>query len=187
MNDKDRTRTERIIRLESEADRKDSHTSELRWEASQLIWEEVSEGTSRRGLAQLIGKSHTHVRYMFNCWEVAGRKLRVSGDMNSLPNFQTIYMSAEVRGDYDPDGADDGGKDRARDRKKGKGRDGEPERDYTASGLVATAANAVNSLAKNRAYWALLSEDELTVLRAIPPTVRGILRESGRASRLLRV
>lgn len=156
------------------ADGDEATVSKHRWMASELIWLEVNDGKSRRALAEEIGKSHTHVRYMFNCWDMVGRKLAVSGHVDSFPNFQAIYASSEIRGESDPEPDGHGG-----DRKRRKGGE-DSGADYTAHGLVVTAANSLDALARNRAYWPLLTEDDLAVLRTICPTVRALLRDSGR-------
>jgi hypothetical protein len=140
-----------------------------RWEAARLIWEEIEEGKSRRELAREIGKSHTHVRYMYNCWDLVGRKLVVSGGSDALPNFQAVYMSDEIRFPEDDEHKAQERHQRQRERE---------QEDHTAHGLVMRAANAVDSLARNSAYWPLLTDDDWDVLRAIPPTIRALIRES---------
>jgi len=166
-------RIEQIKRHLAKADGDESAISVHRWAASKLIWEEVQSGTSRRALADAIGKSHTHVRYMYNCWDLVGRKLDVSGTSDSLPNFQAIYASDEIRGTEDGDSDSQPGSGKRK-------RKPDEQMDYTTHGLVVQAANAIDALARNRAHWPLLSEDDLALLRAIPPQVRALLRDSTR-------
>jgi hypothetical protein len=162
-----------IKRHLAKADGDEAVISVHRWAASKLIWEEVQAGTSRRGLADSIGKSHTHVRYMYNCWDIVGRKLAVSGGPDSLPNFQTIYASDEIRGEADEGDGQTGSGKRKRHQP-------DEQMDYTTHGLVMQAANAIDALARNKAHHPLLTDDDLELLRAIPPTVRALLRESSR-------
>jgi hypothetical protein len=150
----------------------DEHVASVhRWKAARLIYDEVRSGTSRRELGSRIGKSHTHVRYMYNCWDIVGRKLQVSGSPDTLPNFQAIYMSDEVRGDSgeEPDGGKTGSRRERRRRRE------DSALDTSAHGLVKSAAVAVNAIAQNPAYWPLLTDEDIEILRAIPPAVRAIL------------
>lgn len=160
-------RIEEIKRLEKIADRHDKASSDHRWQAAELIWEEVTEGTSRRELAESIGKSHTHVRYMFNAWDMVGRK--IDGD---LPDFNQVYNSNEIRGTSEPGELEGGtgGGDRSR----------EPGPDYTAHGHVVSAANAIDALARNRAFWPLLTDDDIAIIRELPDIIDGLLRDIGR-------
>lgn len=168
-------RIEEIRKHEAIADRQEHLTSMHRWMAAELIWEEVTSGTSRRELATEIGKSHTHVRYMFNCWDMVGRKM-IDGvkSHTDLPNFNTVYNSAEVRGEHDPDGGEEGEREGSH-RRKGQ----EPD-DYSAHGLVMAASNSVDALARNRAYWPLLTDDDIAVLRELMPVIRALIRDIGR-------
>lgn len=165
---------EAIIEHLKLADGDESEVSYHRWEASRLIWEEIKAGKSRRGLAGDIGKSHTHVRYMFNCWELVGRKLEVS-DPHELPNFQEIYMSSEVRGEPDNNPGDD-----KRDRRNR--REPDPEDDVSAHGLTLRAANALDTLNRNEAFWPLLTDDDVAVLREAGASLGSILAGIGRLS-----
>jgi hypothetical protein len=162
-------RIEEIKRQLAAAEQNEKKASHSYWRAAELVWEEVTAGTSRRSLATEIGKSHTHVRYMFNCWDMVGRK--IEGD---LPNFNTVYNSAEVRGDHDPDGGEDGEREGSH-RRKGH----EPD-DYSAHGLVMQASNSIDALARNRAFWALLTDDDIALLRELQPVIRALIRDIGR-------
>ena len=57
-------RVDQIIQHEAAADQKASEAEEHRWEAARLISEELADGKSQVRLADEIGKSETHVRYM---------------------------------------------------------------------------------------------------------------------------
>ena len=163
-------RIEEIKSYLKAAEREERKSSHSYWRAAELIWEEVTAGTSRRALATEIGKSHTHVRYMYNCWDMVGRK--IEGD---LPNFNTVYNSAEIRGEHDPDGdGGDGG-----DREGGHRRRGQEPEDYSAHGLVMQASNAIDALARNRAFHQLLTPDDIAVLRELQPIIRALLRDLG--------
>jgi len=132
------------------------------WEAARLIWEEVDSGTSRRELAREIGKSHTHVRYMYNCWDLVGRK--TDGD---LPNFNEVYHSSEVRGeneDTEPS-----------ERKRGR----EPE-DHSAHGLVMTITGALGELTGNPAFWPLMTDEDWALISEVPAVIDALMRDSGR-------
>jgi len=169
-----------IKRHEAIADRDDAKTSDHRWEAARLIWEEITEaGTSRRALATAIGKSHTHVRYMFNCWDLVGRKLVVSGAETSFPNFNTIYTSDEIRESPEDNDGEQGQKAR-RGRYSGSGED---QSDYSAHGLVVQASNAIDALRRNPAYHQLLSEDDMVLLRELSGSVRALLRDIAAGNR----
>lgn len=168
-------RVEQIKTYLTIAEREEKKSSLNYWEASRLIWEEVTAGTSRRSLATSIGKSHTHVRYMFNAWDMVGRKDGLP--IEQLPNFNTVYNSAEIRGDYDPDGGD-GGDDEERQgshRRRGQ----EPE-DYSAHGLVMQAANSLDALHRNKAYIPLLTDEDKTLIRELMPVLRALIHDIGR-------
>jgi len=162
-------RVEEIRKHEAIADRNDATTSEHRWIAAQLIWEEVNEGKSRRQLGQERGKSHTHVRYMFNCWDLVGRKLGGLDADGGLPSFNEIYNSVEVRGDP----GEGSGKGSA------GGRHREPE-DHSAHGLVMTASGAISEIADNPAFWAVMTDEDWIIIRELPAVIRALLRDSGR-------
>lgn len=167
-------RVAEIKRHEAIADRDDAKTSEHRWKAAELIWAEITDGKSRRALAGEIGKSHTHVRYMFNCWDMVGRKLVVSGGASALPNFNTIYTSEEVR-----ESAEENVEEAGHKARRGRYSD-QDQTDYSASGLVAQAYEAIGSLRRNPAYWPLLTEDDRTRLRELPGSIRALIRDSSR-------
>jgi hypothetical protein len=172
-------RVEEIKRHEAIADREDSRTSEHRWEAARLIWEEITEaGTSRRALADQIGKSHTHVRYMFNCWDIVGRKLVVSGGSGSLPNFNTVYTSEEIRESHDENIDEHGAKAR-----RGRYSDGDQSPSYAAHDLVVQAVNAIDSLTRNPPYWPLLTDDDMDLLRGLPAASRALLKDIAASNR----
>jgi hypothetical protein len=164
------SRITEIIKHESIADRNDHFTSQHRWAAAQLIWEEIDEGNSRRGLAQEIGKSHTHVRYMYNCWDIVGRKLELDGEVvhSKLPNFNDVYHSVEVRGDPESSAEGDGGSRKLREAP-----------DHTAHGHVMAAASAIDALLRNPAYWPLLTDDDWVIIRELPAVIDGLLTDSG--------
>lgn len=75
---------------EEEADKAQAASDHHRWEAARLIAEELAEGTSQRKLAAKIGKSHTHVRLMKECWEK--RKLKLPRE-----SFNEFYNGDKVR------------------------------------------------------------------------------------------
>jgi len=158
-----------IRKHEAIAERNDSTTSHHRWIAAQLIWEEVNEGKSRRQLGQEIGKSHTHVRYMYNCWDLVGRKLGGIDADGGLPNFNEIYNSVEVRGDPESGGDGPTGKHRRR----------EPE-DHSAHGLVMAASVALGELAANPAFWPLLTNEDWALVFELPAVIDGFLRDAGK-------
>lgn len=162
-------RVGQIIEHEAIADRNDATTSEHKWIAAQLIWEEVTEGASRRELGRQIGKSHTHVRYMFNCWDLVGRKLGGLDADGGLPSFNEIYNSVEVRGDPGEGSGQSGGKHRRR----------EPE-DHSAHGLVMAASGAISELSDNPAFWAVMTDEDWAIIRELPAVIEAFLRDSGR-------
>lgn len=169
---------QRIKELEPKAEKTTAIGSKLHWEVAQLYWTAIEkEGITKASLARQVGKSAMHVLYMYRCWDriVVKTGLVYDEDYGNLPSFYPTYNSAEVRGDSDQneDVSDTGGSKR-------KHGHGEEPADYTTHGLVEAAAKAVNTLAQNKAHWPLLSEDDLTVLRAIPPTIRALLRDSSR-------
>jgi len=136
------------------------------WEAARLIWEEIDSGKSRRALGQEIGKSHTHVRYMFNCWDIVGRK--IGGKPEDLPQFSEVYHSTEVRGEPSEGSGDGQGNKRRR----------EPP-DHTAHGLVMSASESIDGLARNPPYWVLLTEEDWTVLRELPAVIDALIADAG--------
>lgn len=89
-------RIARIIELEGTAAKPEKVASEVRWETARLYWEEARSGTSQTDIAAAVGKSRPHVSYMIKCWEVCGRLF--TGKLAGFPDFQSIYRSAEVRG-----------------------------------------------------------------------------------------
>jgi hypothetical protein len=156
------------------ADGDEKIVSKHRWKAAKLIWEEVKDGKSRRELGEEIGKSHTHVRFMYNCWDMVGRKLLVSAGLDSLPNFQAIYTSDEVRGTSDSDEHKEG----SGSRKREPGKD--PRSEYTAHGLVVQADNAIDALLRSPAYHQLISDEDIVILRKLPAEIRSLIRKCGR-------
>jgi hypothetical protein len=156
-------RVSEIIEHESIAEGEEHVTSYHRWAAAELIWQEVTEGKSRRELGREIGKSHTHVRYMFNCWDTVGQKLGLSYDQ--LPNFNTVYNSPEIRGDIDGDG--DTGQKRRNDH------EGE---DHSAHGIIMAMATLVGQ----PAYIDLITDDDWVILGELPGQIRRFLRDAGR-------
>lgn len=84
-----------IIRLEQDADKLESDASDLRWEISRLIYEELESGTRGKDLAEQIGKSPAHVSLIAKTWRVyLGKPDR--------PPWNKAYHSAEVRGRSGP-------------------------------------------------------------------------------------
>jgi hypothetical protein len=163
-------RIDEIVSLESGADQPESEASRKRWRAAQLIWEEVEEGTSRRALADAIGKSHTHVRYMYNCWDKAGRY--IAGD--AYPSFQEIYMSTEVRGE--PEDSPAAAEQPAKPSKRDIWVQPDEDRSEDAGHTWITAANeAVGTLYDHPAFWGLLTDEELAVLRTLIPKIQKIV------------
>lgn len=158
-----------------------------RWEAARLIWEVVNGGESQRGVADGISKSHTHVRYMYNSWDMVGRKLTVSGP-EDLPDFQSVYNSDEVRGHGGVSGQkavpEKAGSDSASttDREPREGTsaaDREPRDDagtaISSGSLVDVANSAIGTLFTNRAFWQLLSGEDKIKLEEIGRRVTHIL------------
>ena len=171
----------------SAADGESVTASTHRWEAARLIWETIKTGESQRSIAEQVGKSHTHIRYMYNCWEMVGRKLRVSGS-EDLPDFQSVYNSDEVRG-YKPKAEDKAvpeakaeGSTPTTDREPREGTstaDRQPEEDSDrprgASGLVSQAQKNIAELYDHRSYWQLLSGEDKINLEDIARKIRHML------------
>jgi hypothetical protein len=104
-------RIARIIELESAAAKPEQVASATRWRIAKLYWEEHNSGTTQAEIAERVGKSRPHVSYMVKCWEVCGRLF--SGRLSAFPDFQSIYRSAEVRGQSaEPTGRGNGGNER---------------------------------------------------------------------------
>lgn len=163
----------------SAADGKGATVSVHRWEAARLIYEVVKDGETKRGLAERIGKSHTHVNFMYKCWDLVGRKLVVSGP-EDLPDFQSVYTSPEVRGESAgksvPDTA--GGGDRE-PKERSSPADREPRDNDTenvsASGLVLRAGLAIATIHDNRPFWVLLTKEDRQGLVKIRKEIDRIL------------
>jgi hypothetical protein len=160
-------RIEEIKKHLSIADEEEISVSDHRWEAARLIWEEIEEsGISFRRLGDEVGKSHSHVRYMYRTWDLIGSRL----PSNALPNFNTSYNSPEVRGET----ADEDSQERRRSLGGGNERG-----DWSTSGLVNQASNAIDALYRNRAHWSTLTDLDIERLEEIPGRIRRIVRASG--------
>lgn len=85
------SRVDQIIYIEAQADKLEEDVNSLRWQAAELIWQELDSGKSQRQLASEIGKSATHVNHMAKTWRVCLGK-------HPLPPFNEAYHSPEVRG-----------------------------------------------------------------------------------------
>lgn len=159
-----------IRHLEAEADKTDTGISTYRWRAAQLIHEVVSDGTSRRGLADDIGKSHTHVNYMFKCWDLVGAKMFPSVPIEQLPAFQTVYMSTEVRGEPAAEAVQTGGGE-ARGY-TGRGR--QPKESDEPKTWIEIANEALAHLTDHPAFWPLFKDEERELLASFIPKIKKI-------------
>jgi hypothetical protein len=101
-------RIRRIIELENLSSSRNLATSGEKWEASRLIWEEVTAGKTKTELGREINKTAMHVLFMYRCWDIVVVQSGLSyGDYGSLPSFYAIYNSPEVRGNP-PDSSSQG-------------------------------------------------------------------------------
>ena len=163
-----------IVRLEGQAAQTEKASSADRWRAAQLIHGQLEHKTFRK-LSEDIktagGKgSIGHLERMKKCWEIVGSVQweAFKDDFAQYPNFTTIYQSDEIRGE----GEGDKGGDRKR-----KGSDQE---DFSAHCLAQAASDAVASLAENPAFWPLLTDEDLEMLRETKDTLRALIRDVGR-------
>ncbi len=93
------SRIQEIVWHEAEAARLQSEADEHKWTAAKLIWEELQgpPKKSQRKLADEIGKSQPHVKFMAATWEYFGG---ISDNLGyqERPPFNEAYHSAKVRG-----------------------------------------------------------------------------------------
>lgn len=165
---------EEIVRLEGQAAQTEKASSGDRWRAAQLIHGQLAHKTFRQ-LSQDIkeagGKgSIGHLERMKKCWEIVGSVQweAFKDDFAQYPNFTNIYQSDEIRGE-NPE-------DKGGDRKR-KPNDHE---DFSAHGLALAASNAVASLVENPAFWPLLTDEDVELLRETKDTLRVLIRDIGR-------
>jgi len=164
--------------LEFQAEKPENEVSTLRWKAARLIWQEVEAGTSRRGLADEIGKSHTHVRFMYKCWDIVGKNFESETDVSwgNLPPFQSIYNSTEVRGEPEPVTTGTGGSASTSGAATVTSRGRTPgaahaERDRS---WIEIANEALQRITEHPAFWPLLKDSELDMLRSFIPKIQMI-------------
>jgi len=157
-------RIRRIIRHEAAADRDDTAISRHRWQAAQLIWEELQTGTTMTALGEAIGRSRQHVLYASRCWELAGQ----SYDEGDLPPFNTIYHSVEVRGSQHPPVIGD---QPAREQPITQDQVGP----HTAHAWVEQASEAVRSLTEHQATWPFLDANDIATLANLPNRIQAIV------------
>jgi hypothetical protein len=148
-------RIEQIKELEAAADKDTAGVSAVRWASAKLMWEEVRAGGTKQGIADAIGKSRQHVTFVVKCWEMVGRNY--GSDFAAFPNFGTVYISPEVRGES------------ARNRGSGKSKDRDKPEDKpeTASAWIATADGALDQILANPAAWQFLGVEDLDTMRAL--------------------
>jgi hypothetical protein len=153
------------------ADGTDLNSGTHRWAAARGIWEHRQLGKSLRQVGEEIGRSHMYVQYYERVWALAGREVwEAATDKATVvfPEFKDIYYSVEVRGPSIVGRHKDADTEEgAEDIRTGADREEyepEEEEDFTAHGLVTTAANAISRLYGRKGEWATLShEDRLTM------------------------
>lgn len=157
-----------IIEHEKAADATASTESAHRWRAAHLIFQEIEDGQTKTALGELIGKSKTHVLYMYRCWERVGRKFPDT-PLGELPVFSKIYSSTEVRGEPE----------KVRERQSGKrdttAQDSQPDK-FSAAAWVLAIDEAVTLLGRHRVTWDSLEPSDIAVLKRIPDRVVSILK-----------
>lgn len=157
-------RIQKIIQLEEKAASQGEAVSSIRWETAELYWIEYEkDNTPQSEIAKRVGKSKVHVHYMIKCWDIVKDLPK-----ESFPDFQEAYHSPEVRGEA--------GQDKGGDRKH----KGNAPEDFSAHGLAQSAAEAVDSLARNPAMWPQLTDDDIALLRETKDTLRVMIRDIGR-------
>jgi hypothetical protein len=164
-----------IVRLEGQAAQTEKASSADRWRAAMLINGQLERMTYRQLSAAIKehgGKgSIGHLERMSKCWELVGQVQyeAFKDDFAAYPNFSTIYQSDEVRGE--------GGQGKSGERGHGGGR--EPE-DNSASGLARSIASCTDTLIQNPAFWPLLTDDDIGLLRETKDKLRVLIRDIGR-------
>lgn len=153
---------------ENAAEMPEGQASYHKWWAAKLIAEVVDSGTSQRELGQQLGKSNTHVRYMYRSWNLVGRKLYVSGneEMEGMPNFSTVYNSDEVRG-RDGEALIPVPEVEKAERTGDVGggyTENDIDDDPTAAGMVRAIARAAMSLRRSEALKDLLTDEDYALL-----------------------
>ena len=156
-----------IVRLEGQAAKAEKASSADRWHAAKLINDQLARKTYRQ-LSQDIkeagGKgSIGHLERMKKCWEIFGMAQyeAYKDDYERYPNFADAYGSDEVRGE---------------NREKGGDGDRDPG-DVGADGLAQKARECLETLAEDRAYLSLLSDNGLENIRQCRDIARSLLRE----------
>jgi hypothetical protein len=142
-----------------------------RWAAARGIWEHRQLGKSLRQVGEEIGRSHMYVQYYERVWALAGREVwEAATDKATVvfPEFKDIYYSVEVRGPSivgrHADADEDEGTEDIRTGADREEHEPVDEADFTAHGLVTTAADAIERLYGRKAEWATLStEDRVTM------------------------
>jgi len=180
--DRDRhmDRIAEIVQLEGMASANREDRSASRWKAAKLIWEELQEKsfTQLSQEIKLAGGSGSigHLTYASRSWEITVVKSGLKfNSLKSLPNFNTIYNSDDIRRPEDRKRRDVGD---GSDRKREPGKD--PRSEYTAHGLVVQADNAIDALLRSPAYHQLISDEDIVILRKLPAEIRSLIRKCGR-------
>lgn len=187
-----------IIRLENAAEKRVKPLSADRWRAAELIYAEIRDGKSLRKLGDEIGQTHTHVRYMYRCWDFFVARPGTRFDSyEALSDFAEAYRSPQVRGADDPKaplpepqlGPGVARMSEADRRNEQRHERSEDEPGYVglrvprldeapgrgANEYVATAASYVAEVNEHTAYWTLLSDQAKEALRTMNDQIRRIL------------
>jgi hypothetical protein len=172
-------RIQEIVRLQKEAEASEASASERRWAEAKLIWEELQHKTYRQLSGEIKAEggsgSLRHLTLMNRCWQyVVVDKGHEHLRFDKLPKFNDVYHSDEVRGESDQEDTDTGSSPERR-------RKPQPEPDdYSASGLARRIASCTDSLIKNPAFWPLLTDDDIVLLRETKDKLRVLIRDIGR-------
>ena len=169
-----------IVNLQNEASIPAAQASTKKWAEAKLIWEEHDGGKSFPILSEDIkaaggrGSSLGYLSRMERCWRffVIDPGI-VFQDFAELGDFQEAYRSETIQ-QGKPDREQRERKPQA-SKANGHGKDKQQDADFSAHGLVDKAEDSLSKLARNPAFWSLLTEEDRGRIQALCPLLDTIM------------